>query len=396
MSASAPESTGLSAPSAQPKLLFVVTEDWYFCSHRLPLARAAREDGFEVVVATRIDQHAERIRAEGVRVIPLRLRRRRSNVWNEVASVIELVKLYRREKPDIVHHVAMKPVIYGSMAALLARVPTIVNALAGFGYIFTSSHVRARLLRRPVRAALRCLLGAGHGRTIVQNPDDRRALRELGVPDARIAVIPGSGVDTAAFQPVPEPEGPVVVCMVARMLWDKGVRELAAAARLLKPELPSLRIWLVGPPDPENPASIPEGQLARWVDEGILEWLGQRDDVAALWCRAHIAVLPSYREGLPKSLLEAAASGRPMVAADVPGCREVVLDNETGLLVPARDPVALAGALTRLAGDAALRRRMGTAARQRVVEHFSQERIASETLALYRSLVPGPCAAVAR
>jgi glycosyltransferase involved in cell wall biosynthesis len=180
------------------------------------------------------------------------------------------------------------------------------------------------------------------------------------------------------------------------MLWDKGVGELVAAARLLKPELPSLRIWLVGPPDAENPASIPESQLTRWVDEGILEWLGQHEDVAALWRQAHIAVLPSYREGLPKSLLEAAASGRPMVAADVPGCREIVVDNETGLLVPARDAVALAGALSRLAGDAALRQRMGAAARHRAVEHFSQERIGSETLALYRSLVPGSCAALAR
>lgn len=384
------------APSAPPKLLFVVTEDWYFCSHRLPLARAARDDGYEVLVATRIDRHAEQIRGEGFRPIPLRLRRHRSSPWNEVASVIELVKLYRREKPDIVHHVAMKPVIYGSLAALFARVPYIVNALAGFGYIFTSLQVRARLLRRPVRAALRRLLTVGEGRTVVQNPDDRRALRELGIPDARIAVIPGSGVDTEAFEPAPEPEGPVVVCMVARMLWDKGVGELVAAARLLKPELPCLRICLVGLPDAENPTSIPESQLTRWVDEGILEWLGQQEDVAALWRQAHIAVLPSYREGLPKSLLEAAASGRPMVAADVPGCREIVVDNETGLLVPARDPVALARALGRLAGDAALRQRMGAAARHRAVKHFSQERIASETLALYRSLVPGPCAALAR
>ena len=149
--------------------------------------------------------------------------------------------------------------------------PFIVKALAGFGYIFTSTQVRARLLRRPVRAALRKLLTAGEGRTIVQNPDDARALRELGIPEARIVVIRGSGVDTQAFQPAPEPEGPVVVCMVARMLWDKGVGELVAAARLLKSELPSLRIWLVGPPDAGNPACIPESQLTRWVDEGILE-----------------------------------------------------------------------------------------------------------------------------
>jgi glycosyltransferase involved in cell wall biosynthesis len=375
------------ANGGRPKLLFVVTEDWYFCSHRLPLARAARDDGFDVLVATRVDQHGDRIRAEGLRLIPLRLRRRRSNLWNELASIAELIRLYRAEKPKIVHHVAMKPVIYGTFAALVARVPRIVNALAGFGYVFTSSHPHARLLRPPVRCALRGLLNAGRGRTIVQNPDDARTLARLGIPDQRIVIIPGSGVDTALFHPQAEPEGPVVVCMVARMLWDKGVGEIADAARRLKSRLPSLRVWLVGPPDPENPASIPEDKLDEWVEEGSLEWLGQRDDVADLWRSAHIGVLPSYREGLPKSLLEAAASGRPLVATDVPGCREVVVEDETGLLVPARDPAALADAIARLAGDATLRQRLGAAARERVVDRFSQERIAADTVALYRSLL---------
>jgi glycosyltransferase involved in cell wall biosynthesis len=375
------------ASGGRPKLLFVVTEDWYFCSHRLPLARAARDDGFEVLVATRVDRHGDRIRDEGLRLIPLRLRRRRSNPWNELASIAELVGVYRSEKPDIVHHVAMKPVIYGTLAALVARVPRIVNALAGFGYIFTSSHLRARLLRPLVRGALRRLLNAGRGRTIVQNPDDARTLGTLGIPDERIVIIPGSGVDTTLFHPETEPEGPVVACMVARMLWDKGVGELATAARQLKSRLPTLRVWLVGPPDPENPASIPEATLDSWAEEGILEWLGQRDDVAELWRSAHIGVLPSYREGLPKSLLEAAASGRPLVATDVPGCREVAVEGETGLLVPARDPAALAGAIERLAGDGELRRRLGAAARERVVDRFSQERIAADTVALYRSLL---------
>jgi glycosyltransferase involved in cell wall biosynthesis len=342
------------ASGGRPKLLFVVTEDWYFCSHRLPLARAARDDGFEVLVATRVDRHGDRIRDEGLRLIPLRLRRRRSNPWNELASIAELVGVYRSEKPDIVHHVAMKPVIYGTLAALVARVPRIVNALAGFGYIFTSSHLRARLLRPLVRGALRRLLNAGRGRTIVQNPDDARTLGTLGIPDERIVIIPGSGVDTTLFHPETEPEGPVVACMVARMLWDKGVGELATAARQLKSRLPTLRVWLVGPPDPENPASIPEATLDSWAEEGILEWLGQRDDVAELWRS---------------------------------GCREVAVEGETGLLVPARDPAALAGAIERLAGDGELRRRLGAAARERVVDRFSQERIAADTVALYRSLL---------
>ena len=294
------------------------------------------------------------------------------------------MKLYRREKPDIVHHVAMKPVIYGSLAALLARVPRIVNALAGLGYIFTSTHVRARLMRMPVRLALRRLLSAGQGRTIVQNPDDRRALRELGIPETRIAVIPGSGVDVHRFHPVPEPEGPVVVCMVSRMLWDKGVGELAAAARRLKAEAASLRVWLVGPPDPDNPASISEGQLGQWVDEGILEWLGPQADVAAIWQRAHIAVLPSYREGLPKSLLEAAASGRPMVAADVPGCRDLITDGETGLIVPFGDVAVLSSTITRLLDDRGLARQLGARAAETVERDWHIDRMFAAYEGVYR------------
>jgi len=383
-------------PGARPKLLFLVTEDWYFCSHRLPLARAARDEGYDVAVATRVGRHGDRIRSEGFRVIPVRMRRRRASLWNELASIVELVNIYRHERPNIVHHVAMKPVIYGTLAARMARVPCIVNALAGFGYIFTSHQVRARLLRHPVRAVLRRLLITGHGCTIVQNPDDRRALSALGVPDARIAVIPGSGVDTERFHPRPEPAGAIVACMVSRMLWDKGVGEIVEAARALEISHPSLRIRLVGPPDADNPSSIDATELTRWRDEGIVEWLGARDDVASLWPQAHIAVLPSYREGLPKSLLEAAASGRPMVATDVPGCREIVVDGVTGLLVPARDSGALAEALARLADDAALRRRLGSAARERAVEHFSEARIAAQTMALYRTLMPQARMALAR
>ena len=378
-----------SAGGGRPKLLFVVTEDWYFCSHRLPLARAAREEGFEVLVAARMDRHVDRIAAEGLRPVPIRMRRRRANPWHELRTIAELVRLYRRERPDIVHHVAMKPVIYGTLAALLAGVPAVVNALAGLGYVFTSSDLRARLLRAPVRAALRLLLGARRVRTIVQNPDDARALEAIGVPGPRVLVIPGSGVDTDAFRPAPEPEGAVVACMVGRMLRDKGVAELVAAARRLKATLPSLRVLLVGPPDPGNPASIPEATLRAWAGEGVIEWTGPRDDVADLWRAAHLGVLPSYREGLPKSLLEAAASGRPMVATDVPGCREIVVDGETGLLVPPRDADALADAIGRLASDRDLRERMGAAARERVVARFSEPRIEpeAETLALYRSLL---------
>jgi glycosyltransferase involved in cell wall biosynthesis len=379
-----------------PKLLYLVTEDWYFCSHRLPIARAARDAGYEVLVATRVDRHGDAIRREGFELLPLNLRRREMRPWRELGALAEIVRLYRRVRPHIVHHVAMKPVVYGSIAARLAGVPVVINALAGLGFVFASSTRRARILRPFLKLALRGLVAGGGCQAVVQNPDDEKLMQGIGVSGERITVIRGSGVDPTAFRPMPEPGGDVVVTMVSRMLWDKGVGELVEAARQLRDGVHRLRVQLVGPSDPENPAAIPEITLRNWEREGVVQWLGQRDDVAELWARSHIAVLPSYREGLPKALLEAAACGRPMVATDVPGCREIVIDGETGLLVPARDSASLAQALARLAGDAGLRKRMGEAARRRVVDHFSQERVAAETLELYQLLAPTSYRALAR
>ena len=373
-----------------PRLLYLVTEDWYFCSHRLPVARAARDAGAEVVVATRVTAHGEAIRAEGFRLVPLAWRRGSHAPLAELRAIAEIVRLYRRERPDLVHHVALKPVIYGSLAAALAGVPHVVNALTGLGALFIGSSARTRLLGALARAALRPLLNRAGGRVILQNADDRLLLEERGLlRHDRVALIRGSGVDTARFTPTPEPDGPPVAVLVARMLRDKGVGEFVEAARLLKARGVAVRMQLAGPTDPDNPASIDEATLRQWHAEGILEWLGPVTDMPSLWARSHIAVLPSYREGLPKALLEAAACGRPMIATDVPGCREIVRADDTGLLVPARDAAALADAIARLAGDAALRRRLGARARAVAEAEFSEDVVVRETLALYRGLLPG-------
>ena len=381
----------------KPVLLYLVTEDWYFWSHRLPIARAARAAGWEVMVATRVAKHGERIRREGFRLVPIGLRRRSLAPWREAAAIAELLRLYRRERPDLVHHVAMKPVLYGSLAAALARVPAVVNALAGMGYVFTSSGVKARLLRPLIRTAFRWLLDRPNRRLILQNPDDIAAMTKGTVTAERVALIRGSGVDIEAFAPpvapagapTGAPEGTSVAVMVSRMLWDKGVGELVGAARLLRRREVPLRVVLVGSPDPDNPASIPERQLRDWDASGDVAWWGERSDIAEIWAKGQIAVLPSHREGLPKSLLEAAACGRPMVAADVSGCREIVKDGVTGLLVPPGDAGGLADALERLARDPDLRRRLGAAARDLVERELSEEAVVAQTLALYRSLVPG-------
>lgn len=374
----------------RPKLIYLVTEDWYFLSHRLPMARAARDAGFEVVVATRIRDGQAAIEAEGFRVAPLRWRRGGWNPLAELCAVTAIRRLYRDEKPDIVHHVAMKPVLEGSLAAWLAGVPAVVNALTGLGYLFIGRQGVARFLGPMARMLLKPLLGRGERwRLVMQNPDDLELLVSRGiVARERVVLIPGSGVDLEKFAPSPEPPGTPAAAFVARMLWDKGVGELVEAARMLKSRGDGPRIRLVGPQDEENQAAIPRATLDRWADEGAVEWTGQAKDVAALWRETAIAVLPSYREGLPKALLEAAASGRPMVATDVPGCREIVRHEETGLLVPPRDAKALAGALARLAGDAALRRRLGMAARRLAENRFSDKAIAAATVDLYRALSP--------
>lgn len=375
-------------PAAHPRLLFLVTEDWYFCSHRLPLACAARDAGFDVVVATRVTAHGERIRAAGLRLIPLGLRRSGRNPWRELMAIAEITRLYRAEKPDIVHHVALKPVLYGSLAARIAAIPSVVNALAGMGYVFTSGKLSARLLRPLVTLAFRLLLK--RGRIILQNPDDRAALLKAGVAlPEQITLIRGSGVDTAHFTPVPEPDAAVpLVVLPARMLWDKGVGEFVVAAHMLRDEGLAARFMLAGERDPDNPAAIPAAQLETWRAAGIVEWHGRQEDMARLLAQSHIVCLPSYREGLPKALLEAAASGRAIVATDVPGCREAVRHGINGLLVPARDAAALADALRRLLTDATLRREFGQRGREMAEKEFSVEKITAETLALYRELLP--------
>lgn len=370
-----------------PKLLFLVTEDWYFCSHRLPLARAARAAGYEVVVATRVGRHADAITAEGFKLIPIDLRRRSQNPLRELAAILEITGVYRRERPDLVHHVALKPVLYGSIAARLARVPAVVNALAGLGFVFASASLKARLLRPWVVGALRLLIDAEGSRLIVQNPDDRRMLVEgRVVASGRVRLIRGSGVDLRRFLPTAEPAGTPLVMLPGRLLRDKGVGEFVAAARLLKAQGVAARFVLVGDGDAENPAAIPDEEIEAWRDDGTVEWWGRCEDMPAVLARSHIVCLPSYREGLPKVLLEAAACARPLVATDVPGCREIVIDGRTGLLVPPRDAPALAAAIGRLLAGPALRAEMGRRGRELVAAEFSEERVAAQTLAVYREL----------
>lgn len=373
--------------AGRPKLLFLVTEDWYFCSHRLPVARAARDAGFVVVVATRVRDHGEAIRCEGFALRPLAWRRRGDGAAGAFRAIFEIARLYRAERPDIVHHVALKPVLLGGLALRLAFPfragrPPLISAVMGLGSQFRRSWM-ARALGRAVR------LAASGGTLIVQNPDDAAALAGFGVGRSHIALIRGSGIDTAQFRPLPEPAGPgFTVALVSRMLRSKGVLDAVAAVRRLRNDGLAIEVLLAGPVDPDNADSLAEPELAALAAEPGVTWLGRVADVRDIWARAHLTVFPStYGEGVPKALLEAACCGRATVAYDVPGSREIVRHGETGLLAPPGDVGRLADAIATLAGDPAARHRMGAAARVLAERDFAEGTIAEQTLALYRSLL---------
>ncbi|EFO33999.1 glycosyltransferase [Roseibium sp. TrichSKD4] len=373
------------ASSGHKKLLFVVTEDWYFWSHRLPIARAASQAGWQVHVATRLADHRPRMEEEGFHVHAIDFHRSGLNPFRDIGTLISLVLLFSRLRPDLIHNIAAKPVLYGTMAAWLCRIPAVVNTMAGMGFLFSNENLKTHAARFLFMRAL-LMLGRQRGRNLIlQNVDDRQMFLDAGLSDKHVSLIRGSGVDLEQYPASDEPDDtPVAIC-VSRLLRDKGIYELVEAARLLKQRGIALRIRLVGSSD-LNPSSIPEATLSEWSAEGAVEIAGHSDRIADEYGRAHIAVLPSYREGLPKSLLEAAASGRPIVATDVPGCREICLENETGILVPARESVELAYALERLALDKKLRQRLGRQARSLVEAQFSEEVIVAQTLELYRSM----------
>lgn len=378
---------------AKPKIIYLVTEDWAFRRLRLPMARAARDGGFDVVVATRISGPVDDLTTEGFRVVPLSWSRRSLNPFVALADVIEIARLYRRERPDIAHHVAMKPILLGGVAAWLAGAPRVVNALTGLGTLFIGSGSGVtRLVGVIARLMLRFILGRSGSLTLFQNRDDRDLVVRVGLARLeRTRLIRGSGIDTECFAFRPEPpEPPTVIAYVGRLLADKGVRELVDAFAVLRARGRSVRLLIAGTPDPENPTSIRPEEIAAWGAMDGVELAGHVDDVREIWARAHIAVLLSRREGLPKSLLEAAATGRAIVASDVPGCREIAEDGRNAVLVPLDDPNATVAALDRLVQDGETRRRFGAESRRMVMTDMNARAVGNATTALYNELRADP------
>lgn len=376
-------------PEHQPggRILFVANVAWFFVSHRLPLALAARRAGYDVHVAASPDG-ADDVTSEGLPFHPLPITRGATGPWNEIALFRSLSRLYRSLTPDLVHHVTLKPVLYGSLAARRTGVPWVVNAVSGMGTLALATGARARLRRGMVQPLLR--LGSDHAnvRVIFQNAEDRAEYLAAGiVRNDRAVLIPGSGVDLDLFRPSPVPAGDPVVLLPARVIRDKGIGEFVDAARLLRTRGIGARFALAGGLDPHNASGIAAGTVQRWVDEGVVEWWEHRADMAGALAEASIVCLPSYREGMPKALLEAAASGRAIVTTDTPGCRDCVEPGVSGLLVPPRDPVALANALQELLADPVRRDAMGAAGRQLAERRFGLQLVIDRHLALYRSLL---------
>jgi glycosyltransferase involved in cell wall biosynthesis len=320
--------------------------------------------------------------------VPLEVKRGRLFSPGDLLYWLQLVRLYLTERPDVVHHVAMKPVLYGTLAAALIRHPGVVNALAGMGYLFTGRSLGVRLVRNVVMRLFRLLFSRKKVRVVFQNREDRELFTQ-GVPSRQqqVRLIRGAGVRVEAFHPARHGQNPApVVMLVSRMLIDKGVREFGSAARMLKERRIAGRFVLVGGVDYENPNSLSENELTSMVKDGDLEWLGHRSDIATLYAHADVAVLPSYREGLPKSLLEAAATGLPIVATDTTGCREVVEPEVNGVLVPVGDSVALAQALERLLRDPSLRQRWGAASREKAHREFHEQVVFADFLKVYEEV----------
>lgn len=374
------------------KILLFANTDWYLYNFRRSLAQALREAGHEVLLVSPPGPYGALLQDLGFRWVAAPMQRRSLNPLRELALVLWLRRLIRSDQVDLVHSFTIKCAVYGSLAARSAGRMS-VTAVAGMGYVFTSNDLLARCLRPVVRSLLKLGLGGERNRLILQNPDDVALFARAGLVDAkRVRLIPGSGVNCERFSPAllvgqPDPALGLRVLLPARLLWDKGLAEFVEAARLLRAEGRKVQCLLAGDPDPGNPAAVPEDTVRGWAEAGLVHWLGHVDDMPALLGSVHVVALPSYREGLPKGLIEAGACGLPLITTDVPGCREVVSDGVDGLLVPARNARALADAIARLQDEPALRQRLGQAARAKALAQFDERLVIQRTVAVYQELL---------
>jgi glycosyltransferase involved in cell wall biosynthesis len=368
------------------RLLFLVNVDWFFISHRLPIALAAQKAGYDVHIACSFTDKYDFLQQLGFKLHALDLSRTGMKLMSEIGSFINLFKVLRSVKPDLVHLVTIKPVLYGGIACRILGVRNRVASISGLGYIFIATGLKGTLMRWGISALYRLALQGNNTKVIFQNPDDKQQLININaISSEQVVMIRGSGVDLGLFPFFPEPEGIPVVMLMARLLIDKGVVEFVEAARILKYQGVNCRFVLVGSTD-ENPKSVSCSLLNTWINEGVVEYWGFSNSPAETYCKANIAVLPSYREGLPKSLIEAAACGRAVITTDVPGCRDAITLGVTGILVPAKDAKSLAAAVSTLCENGQLRKQLGTAGRKLAEDEFDIKNVINAHLTIYQEL----------
>lgn len=376
------------------KFAFYANTDWYLYNFRLPLARRLQDDGHEVVMISPPGAFGPRFGKHGFRWITLPMDRASLNPLREAIALRALVRVLKQERPQLLHNFTVKCAVYGALAARLAKVPAVINAVAGMGYVFTTGNVKARLLRPPVKLLMRSAFGSSRSLLILQNPDDVDIFAATGmVSRDRVRLIRSSGVDTSRFRPVARAaDRPLRVLLAARLLWEKGIQEYVDAAALLRGQGRRVEMLLAGTPDPGNPRSVRQDQVQRWADEGTIRWLGHVDDMPALFSSVDVMALPSYyREGVPRSLIEGAASGLALITTDRPGCREVVTRHGVdGLVVAPRDAASLAASIAQLDDDRGLVRRLGASARGKAISEFDEQLVIQRTIEVYDELLPSP------
>lgn len=378
-------------PSPPTRIALFANTDWYLYNFRLSLAEALRAKGVEVLLISPDGPYGEQLVAKGFRWIALPMARRGLNPFREAGLILQIARLLKQEKVDLVHGFTIKAAVYAGLAGRIAGLRAWVASVTGLGWTFINQGLAARALRIPVRTLIGLSLKSPRARLILQNRTDFSEFLAAGLAtEGQTRLIPSSGVDCERFCPPGDREpGPTRVLMAARLLWDKGLAEYVGAARRLRADGVEARFLLAGDTDPGNPAAVEPDQVKRWVDEGVIEWLGHQEEMVGLYRSAEIVVLPSYREGLSRVLIEAIACGRAVVTTDVPGCRDVVTDQTDGLLVPVKDEAALADAILRLIEDRSLAVRLGKAARQGALDRFEQGAIARRTMEVYEELL-GP------
>lgn len=374
------------------KFVFYANTDWYLYNFRLSTALRLKADGHEVVMLSPPGEFGARFAAHGFRWVTLPMDRASLNPLREAVTIRHLVRVLRHEKPDLLHNFTVKCAIYGAMAARMAGVPAIVNAVAGMGYVFTSDRLKARTLRPLIKALMRGTLDNRRSLLILQNPDDAEIFAKSRlVVSERIHVIRSSGVNTTRFTPVPRTaeRGRLRVLLAARLLWEKGIQEYVDASLQLMAEGRNIEFVLAGSPDAGNPRSVREHEVQRWADDGVITWLGHVEDMPSLLATIDVMALPSYyREGVPKSLIEGAAAGLALITTDLPGCREVVTEHGVnGLVVAPRNASALAVLIAHLDDDRALVRRLGTNARAKVLVEFDEQLVIQRTVDVYDRLL---------